>query len=614
MNIFTRSISQAFKGAIRAFQTFPAAIACALFFALVTMVRIQLDWPQQESYNFLFNSLHWAFALGAIFSLASIAAAQSKYKESGAFKIANLSGVVVAVITFMVLYFFGGTNPISTDSSYAVVSNLSASRVSVAILISFISFIIIAGLPKEESDLSRSLFMTQKAFLIALLYGVVIMSGSSAVAGAIQALLYEGMSEKVYMYLGTITGFLAFTIFVGYFPDLRKGQIDEHRELAQKHPRFVEILFEYIMIPIVLALTVVLLIWTARTIIGGMKVPFIQLSSIATAYTIGGIWLHIMVTHYKTSLTKFYRSVYPLAALLILAFEAWALLIQLQKSGLKTTEYFFSVIWIIALVSVVLLLIVKSKAHQPIAILICFMAILSVLPGVGYHALPVTSQINHLEKLLVSEDMLKDNQLVPPDKEPERQVRQSITEAVNYLAFAENAKLPTWFDKSLSEKEVFKRKLGFEQTWPDFEQNGNGGYLSTNLILKSEAVDISNYSWVVNLQQREESVGVEINGERGSYHINWVVNQQGVATLKILLNDQVILEQSMKDYIDKIAEEYPPGHELRDVKANDMSLELDTPEVSVLIVFNNIDINIDVQRDTINYWLNPSALYIKEKL
>lgn len=393
MRVFTRSILQVFKGAVKAFQTFPATIACALAFAIVTMIRIQLDWPQQEAHNFLFNCLHWALALGAIFSLAAITAAKSRFNQARAFLLANLLGVAAAAATFLALYLYGGTDPSQGESRFAVVSGLAAARVSAAILVSFMAFIILAGYPKGQSDFSRSFFMTHKAFFIALIYGLVIEGGTSGVAGAIQALLYQGMSSKVYMHLGTLSGFLAFTIFVGYFPDFRKGQHDEHREVAQKQPRFFEILFEYILIPIVLALTAVLLIWAGKTILSGMGSSFMRISGIATAYTIGGIWLHILVTHYETGLAKFYRRIYPLAALVILAFEAWALLIQLQRSGLKMPDYYFIVIWIGALASAVLLLILKAKAHPAIAALICALAVFSVLPVVGYQALPVTAQV-----------------------------------------------------------------------------------------------------------------------------------------------------------------------------------------------------------------------------
>jgi hypothetical protein len=619
MNVFVRSVTQIFKGSVKAFKTSPAAIINALAFAIVTMIRIQLDWPQQEAYNFLFNCLHWAFALGAVFSLAVITAAQSRTNRARAILIANFLGIIAAAVTFLLLYMFGGTNPVLAESRYSVLSGLAISRVAVGILVSLFAFIYLAGYPKDRSDFARSFFMTQKAFFIALIYGLVIEGGTSGVAGAIQALLYRGMSEKVYMYLATISGFLAFTIFVGYFPDFRKGKVDEKREVAQKQPRFIEILFEYIMIPIVLALTVVLLIWAGKTVISGMGSSFIRLSEIAAAYTVGGIWLHVMVTRYETGLAKFYRRIYPFAALVILAFEAWAFLIELQKTGLTMTIYSFIVIWIIALVSAVLLLVLKFKAHPVIVGLICVMAIFSVLPVVGYQALPVTAQVNRLEKLLISQGMLVGGQLIPASTEPEEAVRVSITNSVSYLANAEDAKLPAWFDKRLGESETFKAKLGFEQTWPKAEEpyiNGPGS-MSTSLMLPPEAIDISDYRWALDMQTYAEnkkgSATITVNGNNGLYRINWNMNMQsGIPTLKIELDDRVILEQNMNAYIDRISAAFPPGQPTQPT-FKDMSMQLETPELSVLLVFRNVNINVDPKGDMINYYLNLSALYLKEK-
>ena len=620
MNSFTRSITNVFGGAIKAFETFPAAILSALAFAIVTMIRIQLDWPQQEPYNFLFNCLHWSFALGAVFSMAVITIAQSRFNNKRAFLIANLLGAAMIGVTFLMLYFLGGTKTDVLEPRYEIITALAAARVAVAIIISFLIFIIVAGYPKDQSDFARSFFMTHKAFFIALIYGGAIMAGASGVAGAVQALLYHGMSGKVYMYIGTLAGFLAFTIFSGYFPDFRKGINDEHREIAQKQPRYIEILLGYIVIPIMLALTVVLLLWAGRTILTGTWPEFIRLSSIAIAYSFGGLWLHIMVTHYESELAKFYRRFYPFAALIILAFEAGALFTQLGKFGLKTTEYFFILVWIIAVIAAILLLILKAKAHRPIVVLTCAMAVFSVLPLVGYHVLPVTSQVNRLETLLVNQGMLEDNKIIPAAKAPKLPVRESITDAVNYIAYAEDAKLPVWFNKKLSDSDVFEATLGFKPVWPEPEGNMNGGgtYLGTSLHLKSEAIDVSNYKWAILFQAdySKEINSDTLAGDKGVYTINWKVNSpDGVPSLKIELDDQVILEQHMNSYIDQISAKYPPGSRAEPTEAtqSDMSLLLENDKVAVLLVFNNIEINVDPQTDKINYWLSLNALYFNEK-
>ena len=634
MNTMIRSITKSLTGGVQAFKTFPAAIGCALAFAIVTVIRIQLDWPQQEPYNFLFNCLHWSFALGAIFSLMTITGAQSRYNKPKAFLTANIMGVVAAGITFVLLYMFGSTDPNFVESRFAMISALSIARVSMVMLVSYLTFVVLAGVQAENNhmseakeknlkvkyDFAKSFFMSHKAFFIALIYGAVMMVGSSGVAGAVQALIYNDMSSKVYMYIATVVGFLVFTIYIGYFPDFRMGSLDEHREVAQKQPRFVEILFGYIMVPIVLALTIVLFIWAGRTIMGGTGASFIRLSSIAASYTIGGIWLHIMVTHHESGVAKFYRRVYPLAALVILGFEAWALINQLGKSGLKITEYTFIIIWIIAATGAVLLLLMKNKAHPVIVAITCGLAIISVLPIIGYHSLPVSAQVSRLETLLVSEEMLVDDKLVAAAAEPELAVREGITDSVDFLANADSARLPVWFNRDVRDSLTFKKTFGFDQVFPKEDIYGPpSGFMGTSLYLKAQALDISEYRWMFNPQEQYDKGQsfITVDGEKGTYKIYWnTTSKDGIPVLEIQLNDKVILNKDMKEYIDVISEKFPPGDTGAPKQANldDLSLKLESEEINVLLVFSNVEINIDPRNDVINYWIALNSLYMAEKI
>jgi hypothetical protein len=103
MNAFTRSVSQILKNAAKAFRSFPVTIGCALFFSAVAIIRIELDWPEQESYTLLLDSLHWALALGAAVSLAAVTFAYSRSNRAGALPAANLLGILSAAAAFFLL-------------------------------------------------------------------------------------------------------------------------------------------------------------------------------------------------------------------------------------------------------------------------------------------------------------------------------------------------------------------------------------------------------------------------------------------------------------------------------------------------------------------------------
>lgn len=614
MNAFTGFISKSVKGAIKSFQTFPASIGCALLFTLLTMVQIERSWSTTEGYSFLLSCLRWALAFGVLFGLPLITAARSRFDTKNVFVATNIIAVAAAAIAFFGLYYGGGITA-STDASVTVLSTLATSRMIVAMVVSFLMFIVLASYPKEQSDFSRAFFMTHKAFFIALLYGGVIMAGTSLIVGALQALIFSDMWNSIYSHLGIISAFVGFSIFLGYFPDFRKGRVDPQREIAQSQPRFIEILFDYILIPVFAALTLVLFGWAVKTIISGMNTSFTQLFGIAATYTLGGLWLYLMVTHHDTAISRFYRRFYPLAAPVILVFEAWALIQNIGDVGLKISEYYFILLWLIAAVSSVLLLIKKSKAYLPVIFLLCALAVVSVLPFIGYQPTTIASQTNRLTTLLTDENILQNDELVPATSEPDLIVREDITDAVVYLAGFPADQLPSWFDPDMERSDIFKEKLGFEQAWRTENEGGGGDSFVTSVSLSSSAIDISDYQWsaVFNTMDSSGDNAVTIKGENGTYDIYWIVDaNNGMPTLKIVLDGDVIVEESLASYVEQITKTFS-GDKGDQGTVDDMSLKIETEQIDALLVFQYIEGYIGPDEYNTYYNLDLNAVYLNEK-
>jgi hypothetical protein len=613
MDNFKSAISGVLRRAAEAFQTYPAAMGNALLFALVSIVKIHMDWEVQQEYSILLNSLQWAMAVGAIWSLTAITGANSRYNTSKAFAGANIFGFGVTAVTFILLYLYGESG---LDSDYRYLSSIAQSRTSVAIAIGAVVFVYLASFPREESDFSRAFLMTHKAFFVAALYGIVLMMGTSGVAGAIQALLYNDMSNKVFQYIGVIVGFMTFSIFIGYFPDFRKGIKDPRRQELQEQPKFVQVLLGHILVPILLALTLVLLLWTVRTVLSGVESSFVRLSGIAASYALGGIWLHIMVTGHDTGLVNFFKRVYPFTALVILAFEAWALIVQLNDSGLKVVEYNFIMVWIFTVISVLLLIFLKQESHRKIALIGSIIAAIAVLPVVGYHNLPVRYQVNRLEKVLASEGMLEGGEVVPASTEPDREAREDITDAVSFLAYRENKKLPEWFNDDMNNDNEFEDTFGFSKTWPEPDEEIPREYLSTNLVLQSGFIEIDEYDWAINFRDYygSEEVRTEIEGQRGTYSISWQSDRMDIPKLSVDLDGETILEGDLESYFEGILESYPPGSRTPvEAGMEDMSLVMESDEIKILLVFENIDIGLDTTSNRMNHWFMLAGMYVTEK-
>jgi hypothetical protein len=616
MNKIAQSIVRVFRGAAEAWKRYPVSIGCAVAFSVVTMIRIQLDWQQQEPFNFLFNCLHWSFALGAIASLAAVAVADARGGGKKTHLLANLSGVVAAMGAFALLFLLSRSE--IEGPAYAVITAAAQIRVAVLLLIGLILFVLFAGYQERRYEFDKSLFMAEKSFFLALLYGLALFLGAFGVANAVRFLIYSEMSEKVFLYIGTVAGLIGYMIFVGYFPDFSRGADDLKREKAQHQPRFIEILFSSILVPVVLALTLVLLIWAARTVFTGMRVRFLQLYSITAAYTLGGLWLHAMTVRNKTALAKTYRIVYPLASIVILIFEGWAVVSRLLESGLKNTEYIFILLGVLAICGVVFLLVKKERAHKYIAVAACLLALLAILPGVGYKDLPVSAQVNRLEKLLTNQGMLNDGTIFPAATEPDEPAKRAITDAVYYLLDEREAKLPAWFTESRIDRAQFKAVFGFKQEWPAAEDVSTpyGDYRGFYLSRGAEAIPVGGYDWAVEFRgQTDPSLPVEFTGENGNYAVAFLAEKESTPpVMRISLNGQVVVEQSLLDYYENLAARY--GMDTSGEKTgtlDEMSVSFETDSFDALLVLDYADFSFSASDDRVYYHAEPHALFLKEK-
>ncbi|NLP47998.1 MAG: DUF4153 domain-containing protein [Clostridiales bacterium] len=632
MGNFSRYIKKVFTGAGLAFGRYPASIACALAVTGLTLARIVfLDTGYEESFehDFLFNCLYLALVFGAILSLAAVTLAKARFKAGKALLAANLVGPLAALVSFGAIYKFAGIEP-HFGGNHLIVSPLAMARMIVLTVISFVAFIVAAALPttgENESgkgllrlDFSKAFFMTLKGLFTALVYGWIIFAGVSGVVAAFQALIYSSMSPKVFMTLGTLAGFVAFTIFLGYFPDFSKGSKDPNRESAENQPRFIEVLLGNILVPIMLALTLVLLAWAAKTVFFGMDVTFVALSGIAAAYTIGGIILHMLVSSYEGGLAKFFLRFYPLASFIILAFEAWALVKQIGASGIMLAEYWFILVWLTAALGAILLLTLKNRAYLVIFSLACALALVAVMPGVGYNVIPVKSQTARLESLLLSENMLQDGKLVPAQKEPSNEVMVAITEAVDYLTFANDAKIPAWLKDKGVDYDNFEAIFGFEKAWAHVTdaEYWERDFFGISLGADFSAMDISEYDLALNTQLMSDvksGTELKVEGQRGTYFFNLKNNLAYTEdpVFEVSLNEELLLQADIVGFVNELKEKYETSNHMHVAPLKDMTLKLESPEIKLMLVFESIESNMDPKAGKLVYFVFIKDIYLTEK-
>lgn len=601
MNKIMKSILGVLNGVSRAFLRYPASMVCTIVVAISFNFTIATE--NLNNHNLLF-ALQLVFFLGAILNMAVSAAAQKANLNLLISGLVNLLGLIITTAIFLLVYL-----PTSK------ISDINTTRLIVATFISFISFIIIASAKTEKFDFNQMTFMTIKSFFVALIYTLVIILGLFFIAFAVESLLYNNLSNNVYSYIAIYSMLTGFSFFLGYFPSFKKDEDDEQIEKAIKYPRFIEVLFLYILIPLLTILSVVLLLWIVQILINGKLPEFAQLSSIFSGYCLFGLWLYSMVSQYKTGIAKIFKRVFPYLTILFLAFEAYAILNQISLNGVKVGEYAVSLIWIFSLISSVLIIFIPVVKNRLLGYLAIIILAIYVMPIVGFVDFPVSMQVNRLENVLIKNKMLENGKIIPSTNISQKDKRK-ITLSSLFIVEQVDAKKPSWFNQSINDFKVFKEVYGFDQI---YDTNPIIQPLqSINMNLKDNYFDISDYQYALYNQNNSMYKSIIINGKKGNYVFKYDTDNNGVPNINVKKNGEEFISKNLKDYLNDLFNNYKNTSSglkssIDNYSIDEMSFKIEKDGVKIILIFNSIYISQDVNTNSqISYVVNLNGAYLAE--
>lgn len=450
MNILDK-IKSVFSNGFYAFKSYPVVIVSAIIFTLINYYRIATDQSLFYDQDVVLDAFQMSLTLAITFNLFFVAYANRNNKKHLWFTIATVG---VAIVSYISLRYFGVSDA-HNGFKELVIGRVIALNIVAVLLFMFYN--------KSSYDYAMSLFMTQKAFFIALLYGGVMMFGASATIGAFEALVYNDLSSDVYGYVGATVGLIAFTIFVGYFPSLKN--LDDERHLAVRtQPKFIKVLIEFIFNIIFFALSLVLLIWAGKTIISSDWPAFGEVSAIVLSYIIFGIWLYLMNIPHNSKVSRWFKKLFPILGLIIIAFGIRVLFREWPEEGLTISIYGFVLTILGGIVALLGLLIKGEKLQELIVVVFAVCILISVAPLINAVELPFNVQMHALETYLIEHEILVNDDIVPnASLAIEKQVK--ISKWVNRLAYKRDLDYPTWFKRELSDDDVFVATFGFEKVW-----------------------------------------------------------------------------------------------------------------------------------------------------
>lgn len=530
-----------------AFTCFPAAMGFAI---LMAGLSIWMVYVEPSTYSKLLVSLQITFAASSLVGVALSVLSRKLSDSRTGFAYYNILTLVFAGISFVSMYLIGVNK---NEPSMRVVA-----RVIAAAAIALIAFVVIPTFRSRIIDYNKMFFMTIKAFFIAILYAGVLMGGFAFVALAVQNLLWADMPQKVYLYIVILSLFVGYAFFLGYFPNFKREEdeeFDSRAEIAVRQPRFAEVLFQNIMVPIHSVLSVVLLVWSIKIVIARVWPAYGQVIGIFTAYSLFSILLYILVSSYDTKIVKWYRKVVPIATLIFLAFEIYPIYTKLAESGLQPLEYAVICVWIFAAIvsaCFIFIPIVKNRiAAYVAAALIC----LFVLPFIGAIDASYYTQSLRLRNALERNDMISGG-VIKPSTTVSNEDKIIITESTNYLYNDTDKPAPTWIISNMASISDFNSVFGFNEYYrpnPD-TNNPNNVVNSLTINVAPGVVDIQGYDFYLSRDVFNVSEQVSVTSGGIDYTVAYLMGKgvMNAPVIKVMKGNSVLIEVDLNDFATEI--------------------------------------------------------------
>lgn len=601
MNQFFQSVLNVFRGGLRAFLRYPASMVCALVIAAAASVRLALDGDSEVEH--LLICIQWAALLGGALGMTATALSSSRRKAGTWMAVGN--GVALLVAAGLAVWLHLG---------YGALPALVTSRVVAGAVLGFLLFQLILSRQEMDIEYGEIWFVTLRSFFIAAIYTAVLLGGLSFIVFAVENLLLDNLDEKVYAHVAVWSLFAGYAFFLGYLPTFSPEDPGDRLETTRRHPVFIEVLLAYVVIPLFALMTLVLLIWSVRILALGEMPAFSRIAAIFSSYAVVGIGVAILTGRYRQLTAVWFRRLFPVAAIVFLAFETYAIVDEVSRNGLRTGSYVAILIGVYALLGAIILMLRPLELHRLTGWIAMVIVLVAVLPFVSYLDLPARSQGNRMAKVLERNQMLVQDRIRPAATALAAGDREDIIVAAEYFYYdAREAPKPAWLAASLDDMMQFETVFGFSPF-----DSGEGPAKppvskALYLTLPQGSSPITGYDLAVTLGELwGNPPPVPIEGKQGVYAISLSgFTRNGTPRIHVEREGQPLPDPDLMTPLRALVDKYNDGTFDKQQVASyeDMLIPLETDGVRMLLVLQSVEVLVPTDGEPTDWFLAVAALY-----
>lgn len=431
---------------------------------------------------------------------------------------------------------------------------LTSVRSGILVFIICMSIIWIPSIKRDEFAFSRSFMVFVKAQFVAILFSLVLMLGLYAIVGA-YSFLIQTVDYTIYAHIGALTWFGFFTLYflslIPHFPTNIESADDNYLRAAMV-PRFLEILLSYIIIPIIIAYTLILLLYIIQNITGDFWNNSL-LEPLLVSYVVAGWFTLFLIDTLENKTVRLFKKLFPPLLFIVTALQGASSFIKFQQLGITDGRYFILLFVIFSTFSSLIYLFWHRKISWIPGLLI-FLSIISILPYIDAVSIGTYSQTQQLETTLNRNDMLANNTIQPNSKLSTAD-KKRIVESYNYLQKVDELDKLPYFDTNYLSSREFAEVFGFDRYSLDTPTPNQGDPQAKNVYIDMNQeqglqLDVSNANLFLpfsvydgKIAQAGDTNELTITYQDQEYQLVW--EEDAEKKLNLVLKDQ---EQTLASY------------------------------------------------------------------
>lgn len=399
-------------------------------------------------------------------------------------------------------------------------------RTAVLVFALFIAFIWIPSIKNNKAYFYHYFLASFKYGFTTILYGLILTLGFQAIISSIDSLLFS----VDYDYMIHAANIIWFIFVPSYFLSLvpqtqpyisgkESTQADDKSigigdNEAFEVTKFLKILINYIVIPLIGVYTLILVAYILLNIRSEFWTDNL-LEPMLISYTIIVILVYLIASNLTDPIATYFRQIFPKVMIPIVLFQLIASVLKIQEMGITHGRYYVILFGLFAIIAGSIFSFLNKEKAGLIVPFLVVLAVISVVPPVDAFTVAKNSQQNIITSTLEENEMLLDNQI---QRNPtlNQKDKEKITASIDYLYYMEYIDEVAFLPEDFELYDDFEKVFGFPMTYEDSEPEDTlNQYASLNRS-RPEAMMITEEDYFIelflsNYEEEISTTTIEIN-------------------------------------------------------------------------------------------------------